>query len=154
MNRPPDLPRVYAVVDLAQESDFNLGGLEICPSLRQVRADSHEQTVQPRVMQVLIALARANGAVVSRDALIESCWEGIVVGDDAINRCIVKLRQIAEIGGGGHFEVETIPRVGYAMVPDDSCDRSHGHRAGVTDLPVLPNLPALPAIPPAPQGGV
>jgi hypothetical protein len=37
-------------------------------------------------MEVLVALARANGAVVSREALIESCWGGRTVSDDAIER--------------------------------------------------------------------
>lgn len=34
-------------------------------------------------MQVLVALADAAGAVVSRDSLLASCWAGLVVGDSA-----------------------------------------------------------------------
>lgn len=64
-------------------------------------------------MQVLVALYRAGGEVVSRDDLTRDCWGGRIVGDDAINRCIVQLRRIAERVGG--FEVETIPRVGYRL---------------------------------------
>jgi TolB-like protein len=115
MNRPPDIPRILVSVDLARESDFFIDTLRICPSHRQVVAGGEQGTIQPRVMQVLVALARAKGAVLSREDLIETCWNGITVGDDAINRCIAKVRQIADFGGGSHFEIETIPRVGYRL---------------------------------------
>ncbi len=66
-------------------------------------------------MQVLVALASADGAVVSRDELIERCWEGRVVGDDAINRAIGRLRRLSEADNGASFEIETIARVGYRL---------------------------------------
>ena len=52
--------------------------------------------LQPRVMQVLVARARAGGEVVSRDELLASCWGGLAIGDDAINRCIGRLRRLSE----------------------------------------------------------
>ncbi len=68
-------------------------------------------------MQVLVALADADGAVLTRDDLIRSCWKGRVVGDDSINRAIAEVRRIArEVGGG--FTVETIPRIGFRLAQD------------------------------------
>jgi hypothetical protein len=58
-------------------------------------------------MQVLVALAQAQGAVVSRDSLIARCWEGGYVGEDAINRAIWRLRKLAE--SGGDFAVRDHP---------------------------------------------
>ncbi|MBV8800847.1 MAG: PD40 domain-containing protein [Alphaproteobacteria bacterium] len=72
------------------------------------------------MMQVLVALARANGAVLSRDELIRQCWGGRIVGDDAINRCVSKVRQLADLGGKA-FEIETIPRVGYRLRRTGTC---------------------------------
>lgn len=66
-------------------------------------------------MQVLVALHQAGGAVVSRDELIARCWEGRVVGEDAINRAIGRLRRLSEADGGASFTVETIARVGYRL---------------------------------------
>src|SRR6185437_9667500 len=74
------------------------------------------ENLEPRVMQVLVALARADGAVLSRDELIRQCWGGRIVGEDAINRCVSKVRQLSELGGGKAFEIETIPRVGYRLL--------------------------------------
>src|SRR5215467_8514100 len=96
-------------VRLAVEPDFTLGDLAIHPSVREVVRGGARQQVEPRVMQVLVALARANGAVVSRDALIHRCWDDRVVGEAAINRCIFKLRELADAGeGSASFHIETI----------------------------------------------
>lgn len=67
-------------------------------------------------MQTLVALHRANGAVVSKDDLAIQCWEGRIVGEDAINRVISRLRSVAEKQLGGQFRIETITKVGYRLV--------------------------------------
>lgn len=115
MSKPPDIPAVFISVDLAREPDFALGPLQVHPSIRRVTWGERQETVQPRVMQVLVALARANGGVVSREELIASCWDNLIVGDDSITHCISKVRQLSELGGGKAFEIETIPRVGYRL---------------------------------------
>ena len=111
-----------ARVELAHEPDFVLGGIEVRPSLRELAGEGRQETIDPRVMQVLVALTRAKGRAVSRDDLIESCWDGVIVGDDAINRCINRLRKAGEASGNA-FSIETIPRVGYRLKvtePDSS----------------------------------
>ena len=100
-------------VDLAQEPDFALGSLQVRPSLREVLVSGEREVLEPRVMQVLVALARRPDQVISRDQLIDACWAGRVVGEDAINRCIARVRRLAETHGG--FSVETIARVGYRL---------------------------------------
>ena len=67
-------------------------------------------------MQVLVALAKARPAVVSRDRLVELCWEGRIVGDDAVNRCILALRHLAQQFSPQPFSIETVPRVGHRLV--------------------------------------
>ncbi|WP_368855478.1 winged helix-turn-helix domain-containing protein, partial [Klebsiella pneumoniae] len=63
-------------IDLAHEAEFRLGALEVRPALRQlVRDDGVEEILEPRVMQVLVALAGASGAILSRDDLTRTCWE-------------------------------------------------------------------------------
>ena len=104
-----------AVVDLARAARFRLGDLEVDPPRRRV---STGETLEPRVMQVLVALARANGAVVSRDELIRTCWDGRIVGEDSITRVVGALRRLAEEPGGGAFKIETVPKVGYRLVGD------------------------------------
>lgn len=106
-----------AYVDLARESEFVLGKVTVRPSSGEVVSEGQTIRLQPRVMQVLVSLVRADGEVVSRDQLVASCWAGIAVGDDAINRCIGQLRRLAETEAPGAFEIETLPRIGYRLTP-------------------------------------
>lgn len=103
-------------IDLTHEAPFRLAGLEVRPSTLEVVADGRREVLEPRVMQVLVALAGRRGEVVSRDDLIQSCWGGRVVGEDAINRCISRLRRLGRTHGG--FSVETVARVGYRLRED------------------------------------
>ena len=109
---------VIARVDLAHEPDFALGRVEIRPSRREIAGEGLRESIEPRVMRVLVALTRANGEILSRDDLIASCWDGVIVGEDAINRCISQLRKAADTSGNA-FSIETIPRVGYRLKPKE-----------------------------------
>src|SRR5690242_1710764 len=133
MSAPLQPPGTDAI-RLAAEPDFALGDLAIHPSVREVVRGGERQHVEPRVMQVLVALARAGGAVVSRDALISRCWDGRVVGEAAINRCIFKLRELADAGEGrASFHIETIARVGYRLEAIDAA--GHPVPPMTTDAP-------------------
>ena len=103
-------------IDLSETSDFDLGGLRVSPAHRQVQMNGDCRDLEPRVAQVLVALASARPNVVSRDRLIDQCWEGRIVGDDAINRCIVALRHLAKSFSPEPFAIETVPRIGYCLV--------------------------------------
>lgn len=120
-------------LDLAREADFDLGNIRVSPSTRQVESQVQNETLEPRIMQVLVVLARRRGEVVSRDELIQACWGGRAVGDDALNRCISRVRKLGE---SGQFNLETIPRVGY--------------RLWVTGEPARPEAESTPASTPAP----
>ena len=110
------LERGASRIDLAEIADFDLGELRVCPARRQVEFHGQQRELEPRVAQVLVALALARPHVVSRDRLIEQCWDGRIVGDDSINRCIVALRHLAKEFAPEPFAIETVPRVGYCLV--------------------------------------
>ena len=112
------------MIDLATCDDFCLGSLTIRPSLRElVRSDGASSMVEPKVMQMLVALARTPDHVVSRDKLIAECWGNRIVGEDAINRIIGKLRRAAEGAANNGFRVETISRVGLRIVLDTAAPK-------------------------------
>src|SRR5688572_21176200 len=75
-------------------------------------------------MQVLVALARADGAILSRDDLIQACWEGRIVGENAIDRVISRIRRLAETVAGGSFRIETITKVGYRLLQGEGASAS------------------------------
>jgi DNA-binding winged helix-turn-helix (wHTH) protein/TolB-like protein len=107
---------LQSAIDLAHEPAFELGRLEVRPPSLEVVAGDHREFLEPRVMQVLVLLARYRGEVVPRDELIQACWGGRVVGEDAINRCIGRLRKLAR--GFGGFDIETMSRVGFRLLEE------------------------------------
>ncbi len=115
MNFRPNPLKPVGPNALAQEADFEIGSLLVSPSHLEIRVGERRNTIQPRVMQVLVTMAAAKGAVVSRDELIQRCWASRIVGEDAISHCIAKVRDLADLSDTPAFEIETIPRVGYRL---------------------------------------
>jgi DNA-binding winged helix-turn-helix (wHTH) protein/TolB-like protein/Tfp pilus assembly protein PilF len=111
-----------APIDLAHEADFALGQAVARPSQCEVIVQGRAIRLQPRVMQVLVALVRAGGEVVSREELVASCWGGLSIGDDAISRCIGRLRRLARDEALGSFTIETIARIGYRLAVSGAAD--------------------------------
>lgn len=104
------------VADLTMRPDFRLGSALVSPGIRRLSGPGGTATIEPRVMHVLLALADSGGAVVSREALMQRCWGGQFVGDDALNRAIAEVRRAARAEAAGSFSVETIPRIGYRLI--------------------------------------
>jgi len=101
-------------IDLAHAKSFRLGDIRVSPAtLEVITALGGRETLQPRIMQVLVALARRLGQMVSREDLVRECWNSRVVGEDALNRTIVRLRRLARDHGG--FTLETVPRLGFRL---------------------------------------
>jgi DNA-binding winged helix-turn-helix (wHTH) protein len=112
--------RAIQRVDLVREEDFMLGKIRVWPSRCEVEAAGQRRDLERRVMQVLVALAHPTWEVVSRQELIERCWSGLSVSDDAIHRCISALRRLAAAWPEPPFEIETISRVGYFLKPTET----------------------------------
>lgn len=115
-------------VDLARELEFDLGVLRVIPAERAVEAQGERRELQPRVMQVLVTLARSRPRVVSRDQFVMQCWNGRVVGDDALNRCILALRNLAKGYSPHPFTIETVPRVGHRLIENGVSDEAAAGR--------------------------
>ncbi len=103
-------------IDLAESSEFDVGGMHVRPARRHVSMNGQNRILQPKVTKVLIVLASARSAVVSRHRLIDECWSGRIVSDDALNRCILALRHLAREFSPEPFAIETIPHVGYSLI--------------------------------------
>jgi hypothetical protein len=79
--------------------------LTVSPSRREIRVGEQRMGLEPRVMQVLVVLGRAAGSVVPRDELVARCWGDVVVGEDALNRTLGKLRRLPWGDTGAPFEI-------------------------------------------------
>ncbi|MDP3736808.1 MAG: winged helix-turn-helix domain-containing protein [Hyphomonadaceae bacterium] len=90
--------------------------MQVRPSTREIVFAGGREALEPRVMAVLVRLAKSNGEVVTREDLTEACWDGRVVSDDAINRVISRIRRVSELTQEKDFILETITKVGYRLV--------------------------------------
>ena len=106
--------RIPRPIDLAHTPSFEIGPVKVLPATREVVGEQRSEVLEPLVMQVLVALHSARGATLSRDDLIDICWGGRAVTDDALNRVITRLRALAR--DFGSFRVETITKVGYRLI--------------------------------------
>lgn len=102
-------------IRLSREPSFQLGAIEVHPATRQIARNGLSETLEPRIMQVLVAFAQSEGEILAHDELIDRCWQGRIVGENAIHRAVSKVRDVGLNFGGGTFAIETITKVGYRM---------------------------------------
>ena len=101
-------------IDLSVEPPFQLGRARVDPPAHEITLGGKSERIQPQTLKVLVALHDKKAEVVTRDELVARCWDGRIVGDDVINRCISLLRRFE--GENGGFAIETVPKAGYRLV--------------------------------------
>ena len=72
--------------------------------------------LEPKVMEVLMALAARSGVVVTREELLSAVWPGVVVGDEALTQSIIKLRKALGDNPRSPAFIETISKRGYRLI--------------------------------------
>jgi Tol biopolymer transport system component/DNA-binding winged helix-turn-helix (wHTH) protein len=100
-------------MDLTSIEPFALGAFEITPARCEIAHGQAVARLEPKVMAVLITLARRRGETVSREKLFEDVWDGRAVTDDALTRCISALRRVFRDGQG--VEIKALPKLGYIL---------------------------------------
>ena len=73
--------------------------------------------LEPRVMDVLVALAARAPDPVSREALIDAVWGGAVVTDGVLSRCISILRDSLGDDCTAPRFIQTLSKKGYRLLP-------------------------------------
>lgn len=106
----------FSAIQLALEPQFVLGSVTVNPPSREVEHNGVRETLEPRVMQVLVLLARKVGEVVSREDLIRFCWGDRIVSENAVNRVMSRIRALAAELGTDAFELQTVSKVGYRLI--------------------------------------
>lgn len=114
-------------------SSFRMGRWLVQPALNRITDSTQMITLGPRLMGVLIQLAKTPGEVVTREALLDAVWEDVVINEDALTRAISELRKILGDDPNQPAYIETIRHVGYVLVASVSFDEAKSH-----DAPSLP----------------
>ena len=83
---------------------------------RVVSKDSLEHHLSPRAMAVLGVLLSNAGEVVTRTALLDEVWHGMIVTDDVLTQCIYELRATSGDRRTRRRYIKTIPKKGYVLI--------------------------------------
>jgi DNA-binding winged helix-turn-helix (wHTH) protein len=94
---------------------FRLRQRIVDPSLNRVTSNGHTVQVEPKIMQVLVALAERSGEVVTREELMARVWPDVFVTDDVLNRAVRELRRLFDDGTEQPGVIETIRKRGYRL---------------------------------------
>ncbi len=100
---------------------FQLDGLQVDPTTGEIEGPGGREQVDPRVMAVLVALARRPHELVTRTELLEGIWPGGTIYDDTLTQCVYQLRQhLVAAGGADRYRklVKTLPKRGYLLDSD------------------------------------
>lgn len=105
-----------ATHDSLKGAAFNLGHWLVEPGLGRISSEGEEGKLEPRVMEVLVYLARRPGELVTREDLERDVWLGAVVGYDAVTGTVIKLRKALHDRARQPRYIETIPKRGYRLI--------------------------------------
>lgn len=71
---------------------FELGDITVLPERNLVRRGDRDESIELKVMNVLVVLASHQGDLVSKDQIVDAVWDGRATSDEVITRCISKIR--------------------------------------------------------------
>ena len=117
------------------ESGFKLGGVEVKPAENVLLLNGTVAHVEPKSMDVLLALAGAGQDLVSREDLITQVWPRGFVSDDVLTRCISQLRTALGDNPKSPEFIITIPRKGYRLAQAVESAKSNQVQDGAIVLP-------------------
>lgn len=97
---------------------FQIGSTTVEPSRHRLIVDGSPVNVEPLVMRILVRLASDPGSVVTRHDLLAAAWPDGFAGDGSVSRAVWALRRALGDDAAKPRYIETIPRVGYRLIPD------------------------------------
>ena len=95
-------------------ADFLLGDVWVRPDINQIGMER----VEPKAMDVLLAMAAIAPKVLSTADLLELVWPGTVVVDNVVHRAVTHLRKVLGDDARAPRFIASIPRRGYRVVAD------------------------------------
>ena len=95
---------------------FRVGDWLAEPMANRVTQGDDVRKMEPKVMEVLAAMAARPGETVTKDEFMAEVWTGTIVTDDVLARCISELRKALGDKARSPRYVETIRKRGYRLI--------------------------------------
>ena len=95
-------------------SRFVFGNVELDTARRAVAVDGKAVRLSPREYDLLVALARAGGNLVTNEELRQTVWQGAIEpGSRAISQCVSELRRKVDPAEPRHIHL--VRKYGYRL---------------------------------------
>ncbi len=98
------------------EASFRLGDWDVYPTLNRLQRGADVQHVEPKVMDLLVYLARHPGEVHSRERLLQAVWPDAFVTDQVLTNAIAEIRKVLNDDPAAPAFIQTVPRRGYVLI--------------------------------------
>jgi TolB-like protein/DNA-binding winged helix-turn-helix (wHTH) protein/Tfp pilus assembly protein PilF len=95
---------------------FTIGNWTVAPDMNCLERGGRTVRLEPKIMQVLLALAERPGEVVSKEQIFRRVWPDTFVSDEVLTRSISELRKAFEDNPREPTYIQTIPKGGYRLV--------------------------------------
>jgi TolB-like protein/DNA-binding winged helix-turn-helix (wHTH) protein/Flp pilus assembly protein TadD len=111
-----DAAQAMAPAESPRPSALCIGDWQVIGDLNQIVRGEQTVHLEPKSMAVLLHLADHSGQVVGRDALMASAWPGVVVGDNALNQVVIKLRRALGDSARNPIYLQAVAKKGYRLI--------------------------------------
>jgi len=95
---------------------YEFADCELDLEAHAVRRAGEVVRIEPQVFDLLLALVRNAGVLVTKDDLIDAVWEGRIVSDATISARVSAARTAVGDNGRDQFIIRTVSRRGFMMV--------------------------------------
>ena len=95
---------------------FMVGEWTVLPDLNSLERNGGTVHLEPKVMQVLMALSEQPGEVISKNQIFKRVWPDTFVSDEVLTRSVSELRKAFQDNPQEPKYIQTIPKGGYRLV--------------------------------------
>jgi DNA-binding winged helix-turn-helix (wHTH) protein len=97
-------------------ADFRVGDCTVRPSLGLIVREDETVRVEPRSIDVLVAMAKRPRVVYPKKELIEAVWGDSYVSDEVLTHAVWDLRRAFGDNASDPSYIQTIPKRGYRLI--------------------------------------
>ncbi|MBN3751945.1 AAA family ATPase [Paraburkholderia sp. Tr-20389] len=117
---------------------IQIGTLLVNFEQREIRQQGRPVRIGARAFDILEVLYRADGGIVSKDAIMDAVWPGSIVEE---NRLQVHIAALRKLFGADRELIKTVPGRGYMLVSESRHARAAERQSGTPSSGGLPACP-------------
>jgi outer membrane protein assembly factor BamB/TolB-like protein/DNA-binding winged helix-turn-helix (wHTH) protein len=95
---------------------FNLGEFQIRPDLNEIEGPDGTTHVNPKAMEVLLALTERPDELCTKREILDTVWTDLFVGDEVLTTAVWELRRALGDSARSPRFIQTVSRKGYRLL--------------------------------------